>query len=304
MVERSGGLWLPLVLVLACGAEAGPPPYGFDVTPEQCFRLEGEDPTVVDGTPVQIQRFAQFRLVVDAASQGRYELALLLERYYLRVEGAPGGTSEFALSSAGLLARGGPQGEMRLGPEEIGPGGASIRTLLSKPIGGFFVESSGAVIGTPWNSFDPLLAGVHVLDWVILALPVLAVEGEGEAWSGERALPTIGQYEFGVTLPLRYEHVSDDAPVAGKRIRASGVLERSDIEVAVGLDGDVRFDYVGEVEFDGSGRLAEARVELRVEFDASDGTEVSSRHHVRINADECPDRSINPGSGRADSPEG
>ncbi len=296
---------LALAATLACVAEDdGLPPYGFDSEPEQCFRLEAEEPTEVDGTAVEIQRLAEFRLGVDAASDSRYELAMLLERYYLSVEGAPGGSSELAISNAGLLARGGPQGEMRVGPEEIGPAGASLRSLLAKPIGGFIVDSSGVVAGTPWTSHDPLLAGVSVIDWLILVFPVLGPEPGVATWSGKRALPPIGQYDFGASIPIRYERISSDEPPGSSRIRAAGTLERRGVEVAVGLEGDVRFDYRGETDLNARGQISELRAELRVRFDAVDGTEVSSRHQLRIRATECPERSINPVSGRTDRFEG
>ena len=307
MAESPRGLWpwLALAATLACAAEeAPPPPYGFDTEPEQCFHLEAEEPTEVDGAAVEVQRFAEFRLGVDAASDSRYELAMLLERYYLSVEGAPGGSSELAISNAGLLARGGPQGEMRVGPEEIGPGGASLRSLLAKPIGGFIVDSSGVVAGTPWTSHDPLLAGVSVIDWLILAFPVLGPDPDVASWSGKRPLPPIGQYDFGASIPLRYERIPSDEPPGSSRIRAGGTLERRDVEVAVGLEGDVRFDYRGETDLDARGQISESRAELRVRFDGADGTEVSSRHQLRISATECPEGSINPVSGRADRFEG
>ena len=307
MAEPAPRLWpcLALAATLACAAEqAEPPPYGFGSEPEQCFRLEAEEPTEVDGAAVEIQRLAEFRLAVDAASDSRYELAMLLGRYYLSVEGAPGGSSELVISNAGLLARGGPEGEMRVGPEEIGPGGASLRSLLARPIGGFIVDSSGVVAGTPWTSHDPLLGGVSLIDWLILALPVLGSDPEVASWSGERALPKIGRYDFGVSIPLQYERIDSDGPPGSSRIRAIGMLERRDIEVAVGLEGDVRFDYRGETDLDARGQVSESRAELRVRFDATDGTEVSSRHQLRISATECPEPSINPVTGRADSFEG
>ncbi len=302
---RGLSLWLALMATLSCVAEdARLPPYGFDTEPEQCFRLEAEEPTEVDGTAVEIQRLAEFRLGVDAASDSRYELAMQLDRYYLNVEGAPGGSSELAISNEGLRARGGPQGEMRVGPEEIGPAGASLRSLLAKPIGGFIVDSSGVVAGTPWTSHDPLLAGVSVIDWLILAFPVLAPEPDVASWSGKRALPPIGQYDFGASISLSYERVPSDGAPGSSRIRAGGTLERRDVEVAVGLEGDVRFDYRGETDLNARGQISESRAELRVRFDAADATEVTSRHQLRISATECPKRSINPVSRRTDRFEG
>lgn len=290
-------------VLAACGGVApGPPPYGFDVAPEQPFRMEAEDETTVDGTPVRIQRLADFRLVVDEAARSRYEIALVLERWYLRVEGAPGGTTEILISEDGFHTRGTPEGEMFVGPDERGPGGATPRTLLSKPIGGFITTTSGEVAGEPWTSFDPLLAGVHVLDWVVLGFPVQG--GPEGRWSGSRALPAIGQYEFGIDLPVRYERASEGGPADGARVRATGATRRSGLEVAAGLSGDVRFEYAAETDVDASGRVRRSRLELRLDFDGDGGEEVSSIHRVTIRCRECSGPAINPARGDSDTGEG
>ena len=59
-----------LMGLLACyGAEPGPSPYGFTTAPEQRFRLETEEETQVDGEPVVVQRYADFRLVAESPAQ-------------------------------------------------------------------------------------------------------------------------------------------------------------------------------------------------------------------------------------------
>ena len=92
------------IALLACAEEPAPPPYGFALAEEQRFRFEAEDKTTVDGTPVRVQRYADVRLVADSFEPRRTELVLYLDRYYIKVEGAPGGTTELALSERGLAA--------------------------------------------------------------------------------------------------------------------------------------------------------------------------------------------------------
>ena len=286
-----------LLCLLGCGEPELPPPYGFDRFPEQRFRIDAREETDVDGTPVLVQRFAEVRLAAEQASPSRTELVLYLERYYLRVEGAPGGTRELVISEQGIESRAGPEGDMRVVPDEIGPGGSSLRTLLARPIAGVVVDPRGEVLGKPWQSFDPLLMGVRVLDWLLLTLPVLETEAVG-AWGGRRALPRIGQYDFGVDLPLRYE-LAVTGSDGTKRIRANGVVERTGLEIAAGLAGDLRLEHQAESSLDPIGRVREVRIDLRVRFEGSSGTEVSSRHLVKVRCLDC-DGSINPMGGESD----
>jgi hypothetical protein len=265
-------------LLAGCDSvELGPAPYGFELQPEQHFRMHAQDTTDVAGTPVTIQRMADFRLVADPASQG-HEIALFLVRYYLHV-----------------------------GPDELGPGGASPRTLLARPVAGFIVDARGGVVGRPWSSLDPLLAGVHVLDWVLLSFPLLEAAGVS-AWDGVRPLPAIGRYEFGIDLPVRYERKTAGPAGDEQQIHATGVVRRSDLEIAAGFSGDVSFDYQGESELDAEDRVMESRVELQLDFvDSSDGGPIRSRHRVQLNCTNCPgarDPAINPTSAPPDNPTG
>ena len=281
------GSWpLIVVLLLACGSEfpIGVAPYGFAITPEQRFRLEGEDRTEIDGTTVVVDRYAELRVVSVTLAPGRYELSLYLDHFYLRVEGAPGGSSEVALSAQGLAVRSPNGGEMRLGPSDERPGGGRVQELLSRPVAGVEISETGEVAGEPWRSFDPILSGFAVLDWLLLALPVLS-DSAKESWEGRRRVPALGQYELGVALPLRYERVS---AAGGEVVRASGLLQRRDLEVAPGFRGLLRLDVRGETELDSEQRVRQGVVELAMRFEAEGGDVVSSVHRTRIRCLDCP----------------
>jgi hypothetical protein len=224
---RSALVVVVVVVLAACRPEAGPPPWAFDAWPEQRFRLEGEDTTQIDETPVSVQRFADLRLVASLTESGDTELALYVERFYMRVEGAPGGTSELAFSPEGLRSRG-PQGEVSFGAEDATPGGSTMASVLASPIGGVLFTTRGEVLGTPWRSRDPVLSGVYVLDWVLVALPVVERSRE-PAWSGSRDLPPIGQYELGLRLPIRYTREAPPPDTA--RIDASGLARRAHLRM-------------------------------------------------------------------------
>ncbi len=287
-------------LLLACSREPGPPPYAFAAHPVQRFRLEALDETDVDGSPVRVQRTAEFRLSLEPAGAEGHEIALTLERYWLRVEGAPGGTTELALSEQGLVVQAPNDSKQRLGPADPVPGGSSVRSVLSRPIASFISTDSGEVLGRPWHSQEPLVLDVPALDWMLLCLPILgAATG---AWSGERALPPLGQYEFGLALPLRYERVA--GPFAdGSRILASGTLARDGVRLSAELTGDLELDHQGESDLDARGRLREARIELRFRFESPTGTKVSSRSRVLVRCTDC-DGAVNPPAPPSDTQSG
>ncbi len=300
-VAARTGLGFALALVgAACESAPVVPPYGFAQAREQRFSLEAVDETTIDGTPVKVRRVSEFRLELDPVpSEFGHEIALHLERYWLSVEGPPEVASEFALSEKGLYARSPRDPEQRLGPTDPGPSGATLRTLLARPIASFIARSNGEVVGTPWHARDALIYDVPVLDWLLLCLPVVE---SSASWSGTRALPALGQYQFGFDFPLRYERV--EAPLAdGVRVRASGVLSRHDVHVANGLAGDVELDHTGETDFDANGRLREARGELRLRFSSPAGTRVDSRHRVSIHCTDC-DGPVNPAPARSDTHSG
>jgi hypothetical protein len=284
---------LSLACALAAGCERAPevPPYGFAQAREQRFSLEAIDETKIDGTPIKVRRAAEFRLELDPTpSEFGHEIALRLDRYWLSVEGPPELASELALSEKGLYARSPNDPEQRLGPTDPGPGGATLRTLLSRPIASFIARPNGEVVGTPWHAQDPLVYDVPVLDWLLLCVPVVEASA---SWSGTRALPALGQYQFGFGFPLRYERVEGVPLASGVRVRASGVLSRHDVRVANGLSGDVELDHSGETDFDASGRVRSSRGDLKLRFSSPGGTRVDSRHRVEIRCSDC-EGAVNP----------
>jgi hypothetical protein len=290
-----------VALLLACSREPGPPPYALEAYPTQRFRLEALDETDVDGSPVRVERSAEFRLALEPGGEAGHEIALHLERYWLRVEGAPGGESQLALSEQGLFVQAPSEGSKRLGPSDPVPGGSSVRSVLARPIASFIASGAGDVIGRPWYSQEPLVLDVPVLDWLLLCLPVLA-DAATPAWSGERALPRLGQYEFGISLPLRYERASAVAPGAS-RVLASGSLQRDEVRVTDALSGSLELDHQGEADLDARGRVREARVELRFRFASPNGTRVSSRSRVIVRCTDC-DGAVNPEPPAADTQSG
>ena len=274
--------WLGAALglaLLACAGEPVPPPYGFGAAQEQRFRFEAADRTYVDGTLVRVQRYADVRLVAETFETRRTELALYLDRYYIKVEGAPGGTTELALSERGLAARSPEEGEFNLAPDDARPGGGTIRELRERPVAGCELGPDGAIVGTPWRSFDPVLSGIDLLDWILLGFPVLS-GGESSSWRARRTVPQLGQYQLGLELPLFYERTGGDGE--GKRIRVSGLVQRTSLSVAPNYTGALNLDHLGQVELGADGRVREAQFELRMRFNADSGGLVSSQHLVRI----------------------
>ncbi len=273
------------IALLACAGEPAPPPYGFALAKEQRFRFEAEDHTLVDGAPVHVQRYADVRLVAEAFASGRTEIALYLDRYYIRVEGAPGGTTELALSERGLAARSPEQGDFVLAPDATRPGGGRVAELRERPVAGCELGPRGAIAGTPWHSYDPVLSGVDLLEWLLLGFPVLAAD-EANTWSARRPVPQLGQYQLGIELPLVYERMS--SPVeAGQRIRVSGLVERPSLRVAPDLAGVLSLDHMGQLDLGPEGRVHESQIELRMRFNPDSGGLVSSQHLIRIRCLDC-----------------
>jgi hypothetical protein len=274
---------LVLLSALACFAGCdggGPPPYGFDVQPEQRFVLEAEDVTEIEGTRVLVQRYAQFRLVSEPVDSGGTALDVYLERYYESVDGAETG-SELAISDQGIVVRGGKQGELRLGPEDKTPTAPSVAKLLERSLGGTIVLSSGEASGPGWHSYDPLLAEIDPLAWWLLSAP-LVERGGATTWDGSREVPRIGQYRLGLELPLRYERLSPDPE---STVRAAGFARREALRLTEELQGRLELDFKGEAELAPDGRMSKATSELALRFTADDGGTISSTHRVRIRSD-------------------
>ena len=277
------------IALLACADEPAPPPYGFASAEEQRFRFEAEDKTTVDGTQVRVQRYADVRLVAESFEPRRTELVLYLDRYYIKVEGAPGGTTELALSERGLAVRGPGEEGFSLAPGDARPGGGTVAELRERPVAGCELGPDGKVAGTPWRSYDPILSGIDLLDWILLGFPVLG-GAESNSWQARRTVPQLGQYKLGLELPLRYERVAGDGE--GERIRVSGLVQRSSLSVAPNYTGALNLDHLGQAELGPAGRIREAQIELRMRFNADSGGLVSSQHLVRIRSLDADD-SIN-----------
>jgi hypothetical protein len=288
---------------VACPEAASPPPFGFGPLPAQRFRISTDERMQVDGEDVQIQRIADVRLVNETQEGGRFELVLYLDRYYLSVRGAPGGDTELSISEAGLITRGGPSGELVLSPEEAAPGGGTIGQLLDKPVGGVFVNAGGEMQGSVWQSYDPILSGIRLIDWVLFSLP--SVGGAAPAsWDGSRELPGIGKYVLGIELPLRYES-RIDADGDTVRVRSSGVAQRSSLRIAPGLEGAIQLDQTAEARLDLDGRVLGSRVELSMRFEGSDGSQISSLHRFELACRDCgePEDSSVPVNPHAEEPD-
>lgn len=299
---HTAALALSLVC-LGCDEGGGPAgvPYGFDADPRQRFRFEAHDQTEVDGAPVTVERGAELRLEAESAPGGRTELVAYLERYVSRVEGIPGGSSEFSLSAEGLTTRGPADPEaLVLGPDDDAPTGGRIADVVSRPLGGWLAEPDGALYSTPWRSHQPLFGGIRVIDWMLLSLPVLPEPGVSR-WRGHRPVPPLGQYVLGIELPIEYEQLPPDANAA-QRIRAHGLIRRQGLEVAAGFRGALELEHLGEADLDEWGRVSEARVEMRVRFEAESGIVVNSKHTARLRCLSC-DRRINPSPETSDREE-
>ena len=287
MHRGCAALTLLVAISSACErqAEPGPAPYGFDAAPEQHLRVEGEDETRVDDAPVRVRRYADVRLTLESHSPGRHQLSLYLVRYFQRVEGAPGGPSEIVLSEQGLSVSEAGREILRLSPTDARPGGGTLGELLEQAIAGCELEASGMVRGDPWHSLDPLLGGVEVLDWLLFAFPVLS-SARADRWEGRRRIPPLGQYRLGMELPFHYEWFEGSSGDGGG-VRASGLLQRTRLEVAPGLVGQLQIDARGETRFGPAGRVRRASLELDMRFEAESGPLVSSRHRTRILCLDC-----------------
>jgi hypothetical protein len=263
----------------------------------QHFAFESEERTEIpDEAPVTALRHAEFALAAEDWEGGRTELALRLKRYYLRIEGAPGGTSELALSPDGLLSRAPPRGEVRLGPDDTAPGGRPVRALTTEAVGGAVVAPDGTLLGDPWRTKEPALGDLPVVEWILLAFPV-AAPPETRSWNARRPIPALGQYRLGIEIPIRFERAAED------RVRAAGVVQRASVELAPGYRGSLTVEHRGEATLGSSGRIEEAHVELHSRFAPEEGKEVRSVYRVRITRGNSAE-TINPSPPPSDTPEG
>jgi len=276
-------LVLLLALLLTACSKVETPPYGFATSPEQRFHFEANERTDVDGTQVRIVRLADVRLFAqrDASdSSADTELSLFIERYFLRVEGMPGGDSELSISENGVRAvtREGP---LELRPDEHTPAGDTVNEMRSRPAASVTLDAAGEATSGIWTSPHPLWAGVALLDWMLLALPTREPM-DRKPWPVKRLLPQVGNYALGVDLPMTWEEKA--GPLA---LRGAGALSRDSLRLAENFEGKVAIEARSEADLAEDGRVREARVQLRLDFQATNGARVQSSHDIRVTCTGC-----------------
>jgi len=154
-------------------------------------------------------------------------------------------------------------------------------------VAGWELGPRGETQGTPWYSYDPVLSGIDLLDWILLGFPVFAGD-DSSSWSADRAVPQLGQYRLGIELPLLYERTGGGIQAA-QNLRVSGLVQRPSLRVAPKLVGALSLDHVGQLEIGPDGRMRASQLELRMRFNGEAGGLVSSRHMVRIRCLDCDD---------------
>lgn len=277
--------------LLAC-SKAGPPPYGFANAPEQHWRFEAEDDFDIDGTSVKSVRLANLILRAKPDPSGETEVELFIDRYSSRTEGMPDGTSELSISEKGYWAQTAKTGRVGFGPNEKTLGGDTPLEIRARSAASADLDTNGDLLRPHWQSPHPVLFDIALLDWLLIALPTRAPEGE-RAWVARRTVPQTGRFNLGIELPLRWEV----APEGANLVRASGSVTRESLHVADGLEGRLVLDARGEAELLADGRVLVATFELRLDLQGVDGTRVTSRHRVLVRCTSCdaeinsPDRS-------------
>ena len=258
---------------LSCSVE--PPPYGLRISTEQHWRFEADETTEIDGTRVSIVRAADVVLRAQPVSQRDTPLDLYVDRYRIRVEGAPGGASELQVSEQGLTATT-AEGPVTLGANDKTPGGDTVVELRARPVASVELDSEGVATHSVWTSPHPVWAGVSLLEWWLLALPP---KGRADV---TRPLPQIGQYALGLDLPMRWQ--------AGSGPRAwhgAGRVASNSLHLANGFDGRADVQAEAEASYLPDGRVSWARVRLALDFAATNGTHVQSSHAIRWTCTDC-----------------
>ena len=282
---------LPGLLAAAVGLGCGPSPapWAFDTIPEQRFRLEMHDETVVDDVTVEIERLADVRLALVAGDGSESEFELFLERYYLRVTGGPGRETQVAISPKAFVSRAADGTELRLESDDRTPSALSVAALLERPLSGAAVDARGALVRSSWHAADPLLQDVEILAWLMLGLPVLG--DDDETWTASREVPKIGSYRLGVELPLRFEH-SGGRPKAGavRQLRMAGFASRPEITLTDGYAGSIELSLEGQTRLGSAGDLQKSELVLAMVFESKSGAVIRSRHSVVIGCLDCEDR--------------
>jgi hypothetical protein len=277
---RLGRVALLAATALACGGP-GAAPYGLAHAPVQRFHLEAEETLDVDGTLVEVQRVADLRLEVESAEPGVTRVQLFVDRYYQRVEGAPGGTTELTISERGVATHS-PQGRALLDPNARTPGGGRVRELTTRPVEAVALGPAAELLDTPWHTRHALLMSVHLLDWLLLGFGPVSAQGS-PAWNGTRRVPQIGQYQLGVELPIRGQL----DPAVPERVHLGGSVARASLRIAEDFEGALALDYTCALDLGPAGRPERARLELQMDFRSTAGSRVSSRHRVQIHCLDC-----------------
>ena len=286
-----------LALLVAC-SRAEAPPYGFAAAPEQHWRLEAEELFDVDGTEAKSVRFADVILRAKSEASGDTEVELYIDRYYARTQGTPAGESEMSISDKGISIQTAQSGRLGFGPDDKTLGGDTTLEMLARPAASAELDPRGDVKAPIWQSPNPLLLDLALLDWMIFALPTRGPEG-ASAWVAERTIPQTGRFSLGVEVPVRWELApeSTDSPGA---LRASGAVQRESLRVDPSLEGRLALDVIGSAQPLADGRVREAQLELRMDFAGSRGEHVASRHKIRVRCTSC-DAPINSPAKGSDS---
>jgi hypothetical protein len=256
-----------------------PPPYGLGAFPEQHWRFEASETTEIDGTPVAIARAADVVLRAQPVSEQDTPLELYVDRYRIRIDGAPGGASELAVSEQGITATT-AAGPVALGANDRTPSGDTVLELRARPVASAELDPSGAATHPIWTSSHPVWTGVSLLDWWLLALTPEGPRGSLPVVA--RPLPQIGQYALGLELPMAWQARPDP-----RTFRGDGRVTRDSLHLANGFDGRADVQAHAETEFLPDGRAAAARLQLALDFAATNGTHVQSSHTIRWTCTDC-----------------
>jgi hypothetical protein len=191
-------------------------------------------------------------------------------------------------------------GPITLRADQKTPGGDTVLEMRARPAASVVLDSDGEATVPIWTSPHPVLMGVSLLDWMLLALPTRGRAGEA-SWVATRILPQIGQYSLGLDVPMRW--VAGDGPLA---LRGEATVTRDSLRLAENFEGRVSIQTRSEADLEGDGRVREARLQLVLDFAATNGAHVQSSHTIRLRCTSCAAdvNSAQPGSDTAQGRDG